>query len=102
MIREVTIFKLKSEILEEAIQLFENYAAFKRSRAGCLTAAVNPVVKDASLPYLDPQSILVYAEYDNLKCLAECNHALQEHFNINKIPFQNFLVGPPIYSVFEG
>ncbi|MBN1596063.1 hypothetical protein JW933_09080 [candidate division FCPU426 bacterium] len=101
MIREITIIKLKAEILEEAIQLFENYAAFKRTRPGCRTAGVNKMVSDPSLPYLDHQSFLLYAEYDNLKCLAECTHALQEHFHLHKLPFQEFMIGPPIYGIFE-
>ncbi len=101
MIREITIYKLKSEIREEAVQLFEHWAAFKRTRPGCRTANVNHMVKDGSVPYLDQQSILVYAEYDDLKCLAECTHALQEHFHLHKLPFQEFMIGPPIYGIFE-
>ncbi len=101
MVREVAIFKLKSEIKEEAYQLFRDYAAFKRTRPGCRTAAVNPVVDDPSLPYLDQQAILVYAEYDNLKCLAECNQAMQKHFRLHQLPFQEFMVGPPVYSIFH-
>ncbi len=101
MVREVAIFKLKSEICDEAVQIFEHYAAFKRTRPGCRTATVNSMVKDSSLPYLDNQAVLVYAEYDDLKCLAECTHALQYHFHLHKFPFQEFMVGPPIYGVFE-
>jgi len=101
MVREITIIKLKSEVHDEAIQLFEHYAAFKRTRPGCRTAGVNSMVKDPSVPYLDNQAILIYAEYDDLKCLAECTHALQEHFHLHKLPFQEFMIGPPIYGIFE-
>ncbi len=101
MVREITILKLKSEVRNEAIQLFEHYSAFKRTRPGCRTAVVNSMVKDPSLPYLDNQSILIYAEYDNLKCLAECTHAMQKHFNLRKLPFQEFMIGPPIYGIFD-
>ncbi|MCD4812191.1 hypothetical protein K8S19_00640 [bacterium] len=101
MVKEVAIFKLKSDVQEEALQLFENYAAFKRTCPGCRTACVNPMVKDPTLPYLDHASILIYAEYDDLKCLAECTHALQAHFQFHKMPFQDMLVGPPVYGIFE-
>ncbi len=101
MVREVAIFKLKAEVREEAFQVFQHYAAFKRTRPGCRTAAVNAVVDDPSLPYLDQQSLLVYAEYDNIKCLAECNQAMQKHFGLHHLPFQEFMVGPPVYSIFQ-
>jgi hypothetical protein len=101
MVREITIIKLKSEVRDEAIQLFKHYTDFKRTRPGCRTAGVNTMVMDPSLPYLDHHAVLLYAEYDDLKCLAECTHALQEHFNLHQFPFQEFMIGPPIYGIFE-
>lgn len=101
MIREIGLFKLKSDTKQAAIELFEHYAAYKRTRPGCRLATVDLVVNDPSLPYLDQQVILVYAEYDDLKSLAASAQALQKHFNISQLPFENFLVGPPIYNIFQ-
>lgn len=101
MVREVAIFKLKADVHQEALQLFEEYAAFKRTRPGCRLAVANPMIHDPSLPYLDAHAVLLYAEYDDMQCLAETSHALQEHFHLHQLPFQRFMVGPPVYGVFE-
>jgi len=101
VVREVAIFKIKSDAHAEALKVLEEYAAFKRTRPGCRAAVVNPMVKDPTLPYLDSHSLLIYAEYDDLRCLAECSHALQDHFHLHQFPFDHFLVGPPVYGIFE-
>lgn len=102
MVREVAIFTCKSDQFKEAVRLLESFAAFKRTRPGCRNAAVNPMLQDRSLPYLDPRSVLAYAEYDDLKCLSETNRALQDHFRLHRQPLQDCILGHPVYGVFEG
>jgi hypothetical protein len=101
MVREVAIFKFKSNFIAQATHLLEEFAAYKRTRPGCRQAAVNVMVKDLTLPYLDTHAVLMYAEYDDLKCLAETSHSLQEHFHLHNLPLQDYTVGPPIYGIFE-
>jgi len=102
MVREIAIFKLKADLNAHALSSLEQYAAFKRTQPGCRSASVNPMLNDQSLPYLDKSAVLLYAEYDDLKCLAECSHALQRHFQLHQLPFQNFIIGQPTYGIFQG
>ena len=101
MIREVAILKLKADVIGDALRLLGEHAAFKRTRPGCRAAAVNPMAKAPAMPYLDANTIMLYAEYDDLQCLAQCSQAVQEHFELHALPFQDFLVGAPVYGVFE-
>jgi hypothetical protein len=101
MVREIAIFKLKPDLHAHALASLEQYAAFKRTQPGCRCASVNPMLRDPSLPYLDKNSALLFAEFDDLKCLAECSRALQQHFQLHQLPFQNFIVGQPTYGIYQ-
>lgn len=101
MVREITLFKLKTGLTEQALASLEQYAAFKRTQPGCRSAAVNPMLRDPALPYLDAHAVLLYTEFDNLKCLTECSRALQQHFQLRQAPFQNMIIGQPTYGIFQ-
>jgi hypothetical protein len=101
MVREIAIFKIKSGLLDHAVASLEEHAAFKRTQPGCRAAAVNPMLSDPSLPYLDGSMVLLYAEFDDLKCLVACSRSLQSHFHLHQLPFQNFIMGQPSYGIFH-